>query len=83
MDPEFKKLLEDNLQVANENREMLKKLILFQKWNQISKVVYWVLIIGLAAGAFYAIEPYFSSLFGGGHSLGGNSDLDTLKSLLN
>ena len=82
MDLELKKLLEDNLQIANENKAMLKRLVLLQKWNQIIRITYWVLLIGIAIGAFYTIEPYFNALFGMSSS-GGVSGLDSMKDLFN
>lgn len=62
MDDETKKLLVDNYALNKENNEMLKKLVLFQKWNQIYKVVYWAIIILSAIGAFYFIKPMLSNL---------------------
>ena len=47
-----------------ENNTMLKKLVTYQKWNQIYKVIYWVIIILSAIGAFYFVQPLLSSLAG-------------------
>lgn len=81
MDPELKKLLEDNLTVSYENKEMLKKLVAFQRFSQITRVVYWVVIIGIAIGAFYFIQPFFDSLFN--IYGGGLSDINTIKGFIN
>lgn len=81
MDPELKRLLEDNLTVSYENKEMLKKLVFYQKFNQISRVVYWVIIICIALGALYFIQPFLDNLlniYGGGMS-----DLNTIKNFIN
>jgi len=78
MDDETKKLLGDNYALNKENNEMLKKLVLFQKWNQIYKIVYWSIIILSAIGAFYFIQPYLSSLIGvytGGVGVSNMSDV--------
>ncbi len=64
MDEDTKKLLSENLAVNKANNEMLKKLVLYQKWNQIYKIVYWSIIILSVLGAFYFIQPYLSSIFG-------------------
>jgi len=77
MDEETKKLLV-------ENNEMLKKLVFFQKLNQIYRVVYWVIIILSTIGAFYFIQPYLGSLMGvytGG--VGVSSNIDSLNGLKN
>ena len=57
MDEETKKLIV-------ENNEMLKKLVSFQKWSQIYRIAYWVIIVLSAAGAFYFIQPFLSGLAG-------------------
>ncbi|KKP65706.1 MAG: hypothetical protein UR64_C0020G0009 [Candidatus Nomurabacteria bacterium GW2011_GWE1_35_16] len=78
---------------------MLRKLITFQKWNQIYKIVYWTIIIFSAIGAFYFIKPIMESLmnvytggigvsnvtnFGDLKNLGSNKEIqDMLKSLNN
>ncbi|MFA6999931.1 MAG: hypothetical protein WC241_02325 [Candidatus Paceibacterota bacterium] len=57
MDEESKKLIVDN-------NEMLKKLVFYQRWNQIYRIAYWAIIILSAIGAFYFIQPLLSSLAG-------------------
>ncbi len=57
MDEETKKLIA-------ENNDMLKKLVSYQKWNQIYRIAYWALIILSAAGAFYFIQPLLGGLAG-------------------
>ncbi len=83
MDDETKKLLADNYALNKENNEMLKKLVLFQKWNQIYKIVYWAIIILSAIGAFYFIKPMLSNLVdvytGGAGSTNWNDISNTLN----
>lgn len=62
MDAEVKKLLEENLRLNKENNKLLIKLRNYQKWAQITRAFYWVLIIGVSVGAFYFIKPYFGNL---------------------
>ena len=59
MDPEFKQLLEANLKVAKENNNMLRKMRGAQRRANIFKFLYWLVIIGIAVGAFYFLQPYF------------------------
>jgi len=71
MDEETKKLLV-------ENNEMLKKLVFFQKLNQIYRVVYWSIIILSAIGAFYFLKPMLSglvNLYTGGIGVANISDM--------
>ncbi len=98
MDEETKKLLSDDYTLNKENNEMLRKLVAFQKWNQVYKIVYWSIIILSAIGAFYFIKPMLSNLIsvytgGAGDSkvnsfsdfknLGSKSDVQDLINSLN
>ena len=62
MDPEIKRLIQENLRLSQENNLMLIKVRNYLKWAQITKAFYWLLIIGISVGAFYFIKPYFGSL---------------------
>jgi hypothetical protein len=78
MDEETKKLLEENLTLNKENNQMLTKLVLYQKWNQIYRIAYWAIIILSTLGAFYFLQPYLSSLIGvytGGAGVSNISDI--------
>jgi hypothetical protein len=62
MDEQNKHLLEENLALAKENNQMLKKVLRSQKRGEIMKVIYWLLIIGIALGAFYFVQPYLENV---------------------
>lgn len=62
MDEETKKLIAENYSLNKENNEMLKKMVFYQKLNQIYRVVYWSIIILSAIGAFYFLKPLLGSL---------------------
>ena len=62
MDPEVKHLLEENLALSKENNELIKKVRNFQKWSRISRIFYWIIIIGVAYGAFYFLQPYIEKV---------------------
>jgi hypothetical protein len=82
MDPEVKKLLEENLKLSKENNIMLLKIRSVQRWAQITRIFYWFIIIGITIGAFYFIKPYLGNLlniYTGGVS--GISNVDISKSL--
>ncbi len=81
MDEETKKLIADNYSLNKENNEMLKKLVLFQKLNQIYRIVYWAIIIMSAIGAFYFMKQYMGNLI----SLytGGIGDTSSINDITN
>jgi predicted MFS family arabinose efflux permease len=64
MDPESKKLLEETFELEKENNKMLHKVRSVQKWSTIWSVLKIILIIGVAFGAFYFIEPYANKIVG-------------------
>ena len=84
MDPESKKLLEDNLKLSEENNAMLRKLLRSMHVRRILSVLYWAIIIGSTIGAFYFIQPYIDQLkdaYGGAKNNfnGFNEILDSFK----
>lgn len=58
MDPESKKLLEENLELSQENNNMLHSMRRSQRIASFMSFVYWILIIGSAVGVFYFVQPY-------------------------
>ena len=62
MDPEVKHLLEENLRISKENNELLIKVRNVQRWAQITKVFYWIAIIGVSFGALFYLKPYLGNL---------------------
>lgn len=62
MSPEEKKLLEETLEFAKENNEMLHSIRRSMRFQRFMSILYWVLIIGSAFGAYYFIQPYIDQL---------------------
>jgi len=58
MDPESKKLLEDTFNLAQENNKMLRKVRSVQKWSTFWSSLKIIIIVGIALGSFYFLEPY-------------------------
>jgi len=91
MTPEEKSLLERTHKLAEENNAILHSLRRSACWSTIFKVIYWIVILGLSVGAFYAIQPYVNLMtgtLGSLTNLSGNfntagSAAQSLKSLLN
>ncbi len=61
MDEEEKRLLQEILALQKENNEMLLSYKKNIRWNNLSRIFYWILIAGIAFGAFYFIKPYLGS----------------------
>ena len=81
MDPDIKNLLEENLKLSKKNNELLIKIHNVQRWSQISRIFYWLIIIGVSFGAFYFIQPYIGNLLN--VYTGGVSDIGTIKNIGN
>jgi hypothetical protein len=62
MDPEVKKLLEESIKLSKDNNILLHKIRSVQRWGQIARIFYWILIIGVTIGAFYFIKPFLGNL---------------------
>jgi hypothetical protein len=64
MNPEVKEVLERVENQLRENTKILRRIDRAYKWNLILKVVYWLVIIALAFGAYYIIQPYVEMIRG-------------------
>lgn len=62
MDSESKKLLEETFELAKENNEMLHKVRRNQKWATWFHALKVLVIIGIALGAFYFLQPYIDGV---------------------
>ena len=86
MDPESKELLQATFKLAEENNKLLHKVRGVQKRATLWTVARYVLIIGIALGSFYFIEPYlikimdlYSSVSGIQQKMDNNSLQNLLK----
>ena len=57
MDSESKKLLEKTFALAEENNKMLHKVRSIQKWATWWSMLKVIIIVGVAFGVFYFLEP--------------------------
>ena len=83
MDQDIKQLLENNLKLSKENNVLLLKLHRIQRWAQITRILYWFIIIGISFGSFYFLKPYLGNLlnvYTGGVS--GLNNVDSIKQSL-
>jgi hypothetical protein len=58
VDPESKKILEKTLALEQENNGLLHKIRSIQKWGTWWSGFKILLIIGIAFGSFYFLEPF-------------------------
>ena len=61
-DSEIKDLLLKNLELSKENNKLLRKLRSSQRWSNITRTMYWLLLIGISIGAFYFVQPYIDQI---------------------
>jgi hypothetical protein len=73
MNPYEKELLEETRKLAQENNKILKSLRTAHRWSTFFSFFYWIIIIGVAAGAFYFLKPYTGALL---------SDFNNVKSVV-
>ena len=83
MDQEIKSLLEENIKISKENNVLLLKVRSVQRWGQITRVLYWFIILAATFGSFYFLKPYLGNILNvyTGDASGINSFSDITKSL--
>jgi len=62
MNPEERKLLQNTFNLAEENNKMLRKVRGVQKRQAFFSILKWIIIIGVAVGAFYFLQPYIDNV---------------------
>jgi cell division protein FtsL len=62
MEPSLDARLKSIEEKLDKNNQLLVKVRRVQRQGQLFKILYWVLIVLLAFGAFYYIQPYVNQL---------------------
>ncbi len=62
MTPEDRAKLDNLYELTRENNTILRSLQRTSRLRTILRVSYWIIIIGLALGAFYFIQPFVEQL---------------------
>lgn len=85
MTPEEKELLKRAVELAEENNNMLHSMRRSMRLARIMSILYWVVIIGSAVGAYYLIQPYIDALMAiyGNVNGGFSGNVDNIKNILN
>ena len=73
-------MLKKALELSRENNKMLQSIKRSMFVGRIFRVVYWIVVIGAAIGAYYYIEPYLDEAIGAYGSIKG--DLKNFGDLL-
>lgn len=58
MDLDDKKIIRENLEIAKENQQMIKKIRRSMFLSTLTRAIYWLIIIGASFGAYYFFQPY-------------------------
>lgn len=62
LDPNEQKMLEEALELAQENNNMLRKMRRAQAWATVWRVIYWAAIIGVFAASYYYLQPIIQDM---------------------
>ncbi|MDD5165376.1 MAG: hypothetical protein PHG25_02460 [Candidatus Pacebacteria bacterium] len=71
MTPEEKSLLERTYKLVEENNNILISMRRGARITNIMRIAYWVVILVVSFGAYYAIQPYINVMLGSLSSLSG------------
>ena len=84
-DQELKELVNINLELTKENNKMLKKIRGVQKKSYFFALLRWLIVLGLAFGAYYYIQPYLNKVLQVYNSIPnfGNFDIKNLEGIIN
>lgn len=61
-DQELRKMVEETMELSKDNNRILHSIQRREKITQVMRIIYWLFILGIAAGAYYYIQPYIDQL---------------------
>jgi len=61
-DEEIKKLLREDVEVSKESLKILKGIRRNHRIAATFRVLYWFVILGIAFGAYYYLQPYIDKV---------------------
>ena len=64
MEQEDRERLKRVLELAENNGKILKKMRSTMRWGRVLESIYWIVIVGIAAGSFYFLQPFLLSIQG-------------------
>jgi len=54
--------LDEIYRLVKENNETLQKMRRSQKWSNIFRLFYWIIVLGLGVGVYVYLEPYLKGV---------------------
>ena len=64
MEPEYKEILKKTLELSQDNNKMLQSMHRSLVWGRVFRFIYWIVLLGIAIGSFYYIQPYLDQVLG-------------------
>jgi magnesium-transporting ATPase (P-type) len=61
-DQGLRKMVEETMELSKDNNRILHSIQRRERMTQIMRVVYWLFILGITAGAYYYVQPYIDQL---------------------
>lgn len=55
--------LKETREIVERNHEILESIERSMFWRRVFTIVYWTIIIGIAVGLFYFLQPYVDRVF--------------------
>jgi len=80
MSPEERELLKRSVSLSEDNHRMLRSIRRSMHISSIVSILYWVIIIGSAVGAYYFVQPYVNQIINVYDGVKGN--LNNLNTML-
>lgn len=62
MDEELRSLVEETKELVEENNKILHSIQRTTRLGFFVKLLYWLVVFGIAVGAFYYVKPYIEQL---------------------
>lgn len=62
MDSEDRDVLRRVLELSQKNNKALVSIQRSMFWGRVYRYIYWIIIAGVAVGAYYYLEPYINGV---------------------
>ena len=62
MDDKEKQLLREMYEMTEENNRILRKMNRRSLWSGFFRLLYWIIVLAIAFGAYYYVQPYLKVL---------------------
>ena len=73
--------IDELYEMVKENNKILRSMRSSMRWSAIFKTLYWVVIIGIAVGGYYFIQPYVQSVVNAYNGI--SADIKTVANVSN